>query len=151
MSEDGMTPLMVATLKGAVDVVQALINGKADITLRSKGGSAALSIAEEKHYSEIEQLLRINLNQRMLLAGGWRLGFDVGAPAGGHCSYRVVREMSFGREAKSGDRLLGKVEVEYVAKSAGRLKSCGNYPTCSSRADPGGVRAVGVAGGCEHR
>lgn len=58
--EDGYTPLMMASKNGHLEVVQVLIDHRADINLRYAGrkvGRTALDMAKESGHTTIETLL----------------------------------------------------------------------------------------------
>ena len=58
-SENGLTPLMVASRGGHADVVKVLLEaGAADPNLKSENGETALDIAQRTQNSEIADLLR---------------------------------------------------------------------------------------------
>jgi len=56
-TENGLTPLMISTFMGELDIVKALVEKGADLNLKNNDGKTALMIATENSWIEIAQYL----------------------------------------------------------------------------------------------
>ncbi|MGD8715387.1 MAG: TraR/DksA C4-type zinc finger protein, partial [Desulfobacterales bacterium] len=54
---NGMTPLILASGKGHMKVVEILLRGRADVTAKSNAGSKALTLATERGLQKIRRSL----------------------------------------------------------------------------------------------
>ena len=57
---DGVTPLMYASAMGYTNIVQALLDNRADVNVQSNGGDTALALAESQGQTEIAEILRLS-------------------------------------------------------------------------------------------
>lgn len=56
--DEGWTPLQLSCMKGEIAVVELLLDKGAEVDVKTKGGSTALSLAKDRGYTEIVELLK---------------------------------------------------------------------------------------------
>ncbi|MCX5921722.1 MAG: ankyrin repeat domain-containing protein [Candidatus Dependentiae bacterium] len=62
----GQTPLLIACISNNIAIVKALLAAGADANVMDNNGNTPLSIATEKHYKELENLLRKHLQDALV-------------------------------------------------------------------------------------
>ena len=59
-SDNGKTPLMIASINGQIEITKILLKANADVTIKDEDGKTAIIMASENGYTGIVNLLKLH-------------------------------------------------------------------------------------------